>query len=103
MATSVTEIHAALETACQLLKGVVTSYQQTIKALENQILGNEENLNTLHAQTNPDQSTLDQIKQISQMLTSLRDQLSKQQDGLVAAQADYEANCPPHPPSPPTK
>jgi predicted nucleic acid-binding Zn-ribbon protein len=99
MATSVAETHATLENACQFLKGVVTSYQQTIKALQNQILGNEEVLNKLRAQTNPDQNTLDQIKQISQMLTSLRDQVSKQQDGLVAAQDDYEANCPPSPPA----
>jgi predicted nucleic acid-binding Zn-ribbon protein len=95
MATSVPEVHAALETACQFLKSVVTAYQQTIKDLNNQIRGNEENLNELGSQANPTQDTLDQIKKINQMLASLRDQLSKQQDGLVAAENDYEANCPP--------
>jgi predicted nucleic acid-binding Zn-ribbon protein len=94
MATSVAEIQAAVGTACQALKGIVTSFQKAIERLEGQIEGNEQNLDKLRAQTNPDQNTINQIKLIEQTLTTLRDQISQQYANLAAAQADYESYCP---------
>jgi len=94
MATSVAEIQAAVQNACQNLKGIVTYFKQAIQALDNQIQGNEENLKKLQAQANPDQNTINQINQIEQTLQSLRDQISQQQANLLAAQQDYESYCP---------
>jgi DNA-binding transcriptional regulator GbsR (MarR family) len=103
MATSVPQIQAALETACQALWGAVTGTKALIKSLEKQVLSNQETLNQLLAETNPDQATTDRIKQIQQMVKTLQDQVTQQQANLIGAENDYEANCPPSPPSTSTK
>jgi len=94
MATSVAEIQAAVHGGCERLAAIVASFRNAIQRLENQVEGNEENLDKLRAQTNPDQNTINQIALIEQTLTTLRDQISQQQDNLAAAQSDYEGLCP---------
>jgi hypothetical protein len=96
MATSVPQ---ALETACQALLGAVNGTKALIKSLEEQVLSNEETLNQLLAVKDPDQATTDQIKQVEQMIKTLQDQVTQQQANLIGAENDYEANCPPSPPS----
>jgi septal ring factor EnvC (AmiA/AmiB activator) len=100
MATSVPQ---ALETACQALLGAVNGTKALIKSLKEQVLRTEETLNQLLAVKDPDQATLDQIKQVQQMLKTLQDQVTQQQANLIGAENDYYANCPPSPPSKSTK
>jgi hypothetical protein len=96
MATSVPQ---ALETACQALLGAVTGTKALIKSLEEQVFSNEETLNKLLAVKDPDQATTDQIKQVQQMIETLQGQVTQQKANLIGAENDYEANCPPSPPS----